>query len=83
MEKSNDYDKIHNEVVHSEQVGEVLLCRSRNRFSWPRKTSWHRVHPCLQENVWLTLLIRFRVWCVTSSNIFAFGLKYNVLKVEM
>ena len=37
MEKSNDYDKIHNEVVHSEQVGEVLLCRSRNRFSWPRK----------------------------------------------
>ena len=25
MEKSNDYDKIHNEVVQSEQVGDVLL----------------------------------------------------------
>ena len=42
------------------------------------KTSCHRVHPCLQENVWLTLLIRFRVWCVTSSHLFAFGLKYTV-----
>ena len=27
MEKSNDYDKIHNEVVQSEQVGDVFLCR--------------------------------------------------------
>ena len=32
MEKSNDYDKIHNEVVQSEQVGDVFLCRSRNRL---------------------------------------------------
>jgi len=25
MEKSNDYDKIHNEVVQSEQVGDVFF----------------------------------------------------------
>lgn len=45
MEKSNDYDKIHNEVVQSEQVGDVFLCRSCNMF----KSSLSQRNSCSQK----------------------------------
>lgn len=66
MEKSNDYDKIHNEVVQSEQVGDVFLCRSCNMF----KSSLSQRNSCSQKIAWLTLVSSL-VWYVTSSNLFA------------
>lgn len=45
MEKSNDYDEIHNEVVQSEQVGDMFFCRSCNMF----KNSLSQRNSCSQK----------------------------------